>query len=147
LPESDDYERALQIALQSEYSHLPTPTSASASAGIRFSCGVDINSKRQQNFYILNVAATKTESDAQRRAASLRSKGYEAGYLWIPDYASLSGAKMYSVYIGPFYQMYDCELATEEYRKDHPDAYGLLVSQNTKRVEIRGIGRVKVIRR
>jgi hypothetical protein len=96
-------------------------------------------------FYILNVAAIKDESLANIKAEELRKQGYSAGYLWIPDYASLSGAKFYSVYIGPYYSQSECEIATDEYRKMHPEAYGLLVSQEHKRVEIKGIGKVSVI--
>ena len=68
--------------------------------------------------------------------------GYESDYLWIPDYNPLSGAEYYSVYIGPFFSQYECEEATEAYRQRHPDAYGLLVSQNNVRVRINGIGKI-----
>ena len=96
------------------------------------------------SFYIINVSAVKTEADARKKVLALQQSGYDAGYLWIPDYASLSGALYYSVYIGPFTTQYDCEVATESYRKKHPEAYGLLVSQENKRVQISGIGKVKV---
>jgi hypothetical protein len=89
----------------------------------------------------------KTEKDAISKANELEKKGYESGYLWIPDYASLSGAKMYSVYVGPFDTQYECEVATEAYRKIHPEAYGLLVSQDNKRVQINGVGKVTVTRK
>ncbi|NOQ72687.1 MAG: hypothetical protein GQ574_11825 [Crocinitomix sp.] len=95
-------------------------------------------------FYIINVTAVKNESLAERRVEELKHKGYDSDFLWIPDYASLSGAKYYTVYIGPFKSQYDCEVATEEYRKTQPDAYGLLVSHDNIRVEIRGIGKVKI---
>lgn len=93
-------------------------------------------------FYILNVAAVKTGSEAIAKSAELKAMGYSSGYLWIPDYASLSGAQFYSVYIGPYANQYDCEVATEEYRKTNPGAYGLLVSQEPARVQINGIGKV-----
>jgi hypothetical protein len=96
------------------------------------------------SFYIISSAAVKTENQAKAKASELRNNGNSTGYLWIPDYASLSGAKFYCVYIGPFYTQHDCEIATEEYRKLHPDAYGLLVSQDRKRVQINGIDKVVV---
>lgn len=102
------------------------------------------NRVNDQNFYILNVAAVKTEEIAKAKVNELRGKGKDAGYLWIPDYASLSGAKLYSIYIGPFSTQRECEIATEEYRKIHPDAYGLLVSQDHKRIQINGIGKIVV---
>lgn len=95
-------------------------------------------------FYILNVAAVKSEADARRQANELVAQGYEADYLWIPDYASLSGAQYFSVYIGPFSTQYECEVATENYKVSNPSAYGLLVSQENKRVQINGVGKVRV---
>lgn len=106
--------------------------------------GAPSNVLSNDAFYIVNVAAVKTESQAIAKATKLKNTGNSSGYLWIPDYASLSGAQFYSVYIGPYSTQYDCEVATEEYRKIHPDAYGLLVSQDRKRVQINGIGKVIV---
>lgn len=95
-------------------------------------------------FYIINAGATPTEAQAQTLAAQIAQQGYATGYLWIPDYASLSGARMYAVYIGPFATQRECEEAVEAYRRIKPDAYGLKVSQERQRVEIRGVGRVSV---
>lgn len=103
-----------------------------------------INQDKNEAFYIINVAPMKTESDAKTKVQELKKKGYKSDYLWIPDYASLSGALFYSVYIGPYSTQYDCEVATEEYRKKHTEAYGLLVSQDNKRVQINGIGKVTI---
>ena len=96
------------------------------------------------DFYIINVAAIKSEGEASKKAKELRSMGYDSDYLWIPDYNSLSGAQYYSVYIGPFFSQYECEVATEDYRQMHPEAYGLFVSQGNRRVQINGIGKVTV---
>ena len=98
-----------------------------------------------REFYIINVTATKTETQALAEERKLKNKGYKAGHLWIPNYKSLSGAKLYSVYIGPFSTQKECENADEKYRKINKNAYGLLVSQKNKRVEIRGINKIKVI--
>lgn len=48
------------------------------------------------------------------------------------------------MYIGPFATQRECEEAVEAYRRIKPDAYGLKVSQERQRVEIRGVGRVSV---
>jgi len=93
-------------------------------------------------FYIINVAAANTEQQARNKMRELNNEGYNAGYLWIPDYASLSGAQLYCVYIGPFQTQYECEVATEEYRAINPKAYGLYASQQKKRIQILGIGKV-----
>lgn len=102
------------------------------------------NAGATAQFYIINVAAYATESDAIQRANKLRESGYNAGYLWIPDYGSLSGARLYCTYIGPFSTQRECEIETENYRKKYPGAYGLLVSQEKKRVQINGLGKVVV---
>jgi hypothetical protein len=94
-------------------------------------------------FYIVNVAAVKTEEQAKVKSQELATNGRQSGYLWIPDYPSLSGAQFYSVYLGPYHSLYECEVAVEEYRKIDPKAYGLLVSQDNKRVQINGIGKVE----
>jgi hypothetical protein len=109
-------------------------------------CFFTIATKAQINqpFYIINVAAVKTEKEAKIKSNELIKLGYNSSYLWIPDYPSLSGANFYSVFIGPYSTQYDCEFATEEYRKKHPEAYGLLVSSESKRVQINGIGKVVV---
>ena len=103
-----------------------------------------ITKAQNAKFYILNVAAVNTNNEAELKSKELTRKGYSAGFLWIPDYASLSGAKLYSVYIGPFATQYECEVATEKYKKLFPGSYGLLVSQDNKRVQINGIGKVTV---
>jgi hypothetical protein len=94
--------------------------------------------------YIVCATAVQTEVEAQKEVQKLNKQGYAAGYLWIPNYASLSGAKYYSVFIGPFDYQSDCEVATENYKKVNKSAYGLLVSQENTRVQINGIGKVTV---
>ena len=74
-------------------------------------------STQKSGFYILNVAAVSTHDEAESKSEELIRKGYSAGFLWIPDYKSLSGAKFYSVYIGPFDTQYECEVATDKYKK------------------------------
>ncbi len=92
--------------------------------------------------YIINVAAIADENVAINKVTELKGAGYNAGYLWIPDYKSLSGTNLFSVFIGPTKNQEECERATEEYRKKQPDAYGLLLSQENIRVEIKGVGKV-----
>ena len=102
------------------------------------------NNINRKEFYILNVSAVKSKSKAIEEVKKLTNKGYDASFLWIPDYNSLSKAEYYSVYIGPFNNQKDCELAVEKYRENVPGAYGLLVSQENKRVQINGINKVMI---
>jgi hypothetical protein len=96
-------------------------------------------------FYIINVRVTKTERKALSEVNKLKDKGYPSGHLWIPNYKSLSGTKLYSVYIGPFQTQDECEIEVEKYKEIYSKAFGTLVSQENKRVEIRGIDRIKTI--
>jgi hypothetical protein len=98
-----------------------------------------------KDFYVINVTATQTETKALKEVKKLINLGYDAGHLWIPNYNSLSKTKMYSVYIGPFSTQDECVKQTEKYRRTNPNAYGTLVSQQNKRVEIRGQNKIKII--
>ncbi len=99
-----------------------------------------------QGFYIVNITAVKTENEAKTQSAALEYEDFATGYLWIPDFLSLSGAEFYSVYFGPFSSQHECELAVEEIRNKYPDSYGLQVSQYLTRVQINGVGKIKETR-
>lgn len=101
--------------------------------------------KGEADCYIINVKAVRTQEEARGEVNNLKDKGLGAGFLWIPDFPSLSGAKYYSVFVGPFATQEECEKETEEYREIQPNAIGLLVSKHNKRVEIRGKGKIKTI--
>jgi len=96
-----------------------------------------------EDFYIIAVDVASDENEAAQKVSNLKSQGYNSDYLWIAQYSSLSGANLYSVFIGPFFNIEECALKVEEYRKIDPLAYGLLVSNKSpERVEIRGPGRI-----
>ena len=98
----------------------------------------------ETDFYIIAVSVTSDKNEASKMVAELKSQGYNSNFLWIPDYKSLSGAKFYSVYIGPFNDINECANEVEKYRKIKPDAYALLVSNSSEqRVEIRGPGKIR----
>lgn len=90
-------------------------------------------------YYIINTKATKDKVQAEKEASILREEGYPADYLWIPDYASLSGAEFYTVYIGPYKTKQECAIAVDQYRIENPKAYGTLVSHQPGRVTVGGI--------
>ena len=106
---------------------------------------IDIE-KSNISFYMVNVAAYKNKKEADEHLDKLKNnEGYKkAGFLWIPHFKSLSGNEYYAVYIGPFTTQYDCELAVEKYRETEPSAYGLIVDQESRRIKITGIGKVKI---
>ena len=102
----------------------------------------DTNNK---DFYIIAVSIASSDTEAMDKVNSLESEGYNSDFLWIPDYKSLSGAEYFSVFIGPFRSEDECAIAVQEYRKNNPSAYGLLVSnESSKRVSIRGPNKIKI---
>ena len=84
------------------------------------------NNNKKNSFYIININAVKDKYKAIDEVNKLVNQGYEADYLWIPDYNSLSKAEYFSVYIGPYETQKECEIAVSKYRKINPKAYGLL---------------------
>lgn len=97
-----------------------------------------------QEFYIIPVQATETEAKALEEVKNLKTRGYKADHLWIPNYNSLSKTKLYSVYIGPFTTAKECLERLVTYRKNNPEAYALLVSQKNRRVEMRDENNIKI---
>lgn len=104
----------------------------------------NINYKyNKEDFYIISVDASSSEYEAIEKVKNLKSQGYNSDYLWIAQYSSLSGSNLYSVFIGPYFDINECAIDVEEYRKTNPSAYGILVSSNsTERIEIRGPGKI-----
>ena len=97
-----------------------------------------------KDFYIIAVDVASSDDEAQKKVSKLISQGHNSDFLWIPQYPSLSGKNFYSVFIGPFFNLDDCAIAVEKYRKVNSSAYGLLVSsKSSDRIEIRGRGRIK----
>jgi len=89
-------------------------------------------------FYIINIEAAEDELIASDKVRELRKTYEKANYLWIPDYASLSGKKLYSVFIGPF-GLHEEEAVMKELlsrKKTDKNAYALLVSHENKRIEM-----------
>ena len=60
--------------------------------------------------------------------------GYPAGFLWIPDYPSLSGKPYFLVYIGPFRTKSDAMPTLCEYSEINSSAYGIRVAMDSRRV-------------
>jgi CHAT domain-containing protein len=91
--------------------------------------------------WVIACEAEKERSAAENHAATWKKRGLPAGVLWIPDFASLSGAKLWLTYVGPWpYQNgRDTLLDTlrEKVIPHHPDAFGIRIDQNAKRETIR----------
>ena len=100
---------------------------------------IESNKKMEPPFYMINTAAVKSESVAIEQVRVLEKDAYKADYLWIPDYASLSGAEYFSVFIGPYKTREECAIVLDKYHAIHPKAYGTLVSHNSKREVVNGL--------
>lgn len=105
----------------------------------RISFSSDDETELEPPFFIINTAAVKDVKEAELKVEGLQEEGYPADYLWIPDYASLSGAEFYTVYIGPYKTKQECAIAVDQYRVENPKAYGTLVSHQPGRVTVGGI--------
>lgn len=79
--------------------------------------------------YILVAGAFKYESDCKTWVKKQRSKGVvNSGYLWIPDYPSLSGRLNFATFIGPFNLEEECASALKFYPKNQKFYYCKKVS-------------------
>lgn len=84
------------------------------------------------------VIACEAEGSARTANAAVerwRAKGFSAGSLWIPDYSSLSGAKLWLVHVGPFEysQKAEAQRMLGEVKKHYKDAYGIKIDNSGKR--------------
>lgn len=83
-------------------------------------------------FWIINLSATETEQQAIASVIKLRETDPLFGYLWIPDYATLSGKELFAVFKGPYLDMKECIVTLVEYQKIDPKAYAVRVEQEGK---------------
>jgi hypothetical protein len=90
------------------------------------------------DFYIISINGTADVKEAAGQVKALKAKGHPAGYLWIPEYPSLSKKELYSVFIGPFSNIDTTILYLENYKKSNPKAYAVKVGKTNERVTIMG---------
>ena len=94
------------------------------------------DSKYPYGFYIINVSASANVNGAVSRVQELQKKGHPAGYLWLPDYESISDKELYAVFIGPFDGLDSCVKYLVEYQNEVPKAYAIKVNHEKKRFVI-----------
>lgn len=92
----------------------------------------------QSDCYIIVTGAFAYESDVKADIKRMKSQGYpNVGYLWIPDFASLSEKRFFAPFIGPFKNYTDCLYNLKNTMPPGRFWYGVKVSHNPERVEIR----------
>jgi hypothetical protein len=88
--------------------------------------------------FVIITGSFSYETDAKNEVVRMKNEGYtNAGYLWIPDYPSLSGKQFYAPFIGPFQSYSECENNLRSLTKTGRFWYGVKVSFDNTRVEIR----------
>jgi serine/threonine protein kinase len=88
--------------------------------------------------FVIITGSFANETDAKNDVQRIRNEGYSnAGYLWIPDYPSLSGLQLYAPFIGPFQTYEECEKNLRTLPKTGRFWYGIKISYDNTRVEIR----------
>ncbi len=90
----------------------------------------------KSDFFIISTSATADIKEAVEQVKKLQADKHPAGYLWMPEYESLSDKELYSVFIGPFSAMDTCIKYLEVYKKTKPDAYAVKVQHKKERVAI-----------
>lgn len=85
--------------------------------------------------YVVVDSAWKTKTEARTRVAELNPTYGNSGFIWIPEFDSLSGAQLFQVYVGPFRTRTEAERATCDYiakfQKKKNEHYAVLVSTQT----------------
>lgn len=93
-----------------------------------------LDKKTEVPFYIVSVSSAEKPEIASEQVLELRNKYENANYLWIPDYKSLSGKQLYSIFLGPYNYLPTAMTEFLKLKKDFKDAYCVEVSQTNKRV-------------
>ena len=96
------------------------------------------NLEEYGSFYIISVSGTADIKEAVEQVKGLKAKGHPAGYLWIPDFPSLSNKELYSVFIGPFERLDSTIEYLEKYKKTNANAYAVEASKSTTRTTVFG---------
>jgi hypothetical protein len=88
--------------------------------------------------YIIVTGSFAEEYYARDYVQTMKNQGHNnTGYLWIPDYPSLSGKQFYATFIGPFATYSECENNLRYLKVNSRFWYGKKVSYNPEQIEIR----------
>ncbi len=86
--------------------------------------------------WVIACEANSSRQAAEDAAAEWTNRGFLSGSVWIPDYSSLSGAKMHLTYVG----WYDYNSEKDEARAElgrvkryYPKAYGIKLDHSGRR--------------
>lgn len=116
----------------------PTPTLQS----LRTSDEYEVVWDENESVWVICLAAIQSKSKAQSAVDKHKRNGVDAHVLWIPDFASTSGAEFYLVYIGPFEYEGSNRKNIKRQLKDvqrsvYGKAYAIRLDQNPKEERIK----------
>lgn len=85
--------------------------------------------------WVIACEAETTEKAANAAADRWRTRGFSSGTLWIPDYSSLSGARLWLVFVGWYdgSQKNEARATLKEVKRFYPEAYGIKVDNSGRR--------------
>lgn len=88
--------------------------------------------------FIIVTGSFVEEKYAIDYVRTMKNEGHSnAGYLWIPDFPSLSGKRFYATFIGPYKSYSECENNLRTLKVNSRFWYGKKVSYNPEQIEIR----------
>lgn len=88
--------------------------------------------------FVIITGSFADENYTRGYVNTMKNEGHSnAGYLWIPDYPSLSGKRFYATFIGPYQSYAECESSLRTLKVNSRFWYGIKVSSDPVRVEIR----------
>ncbi|MDZ4810927.1 MAG: zinc-ribbon domain-containing protein [Bacteroidota bacterium] len=92
----------------------------------------------QSDCFVIITGSFAEKKYARDYVTTMRNDGHNnGGYLWIPDYPSLSGKRFYATFIGPYQSYTECENNLRTLRTNSRFWYGKKVSYNPEQIEIR----------
>ena len=85
----------------------------------------------KNSFYFLADSAYSDGQTAMKQVQTLQTRGYlQAGMFWIPEYANLSGKKLFAVYVDKFGDRNSCISLLKTYGQRNPQTYCAFASQD-----------------
>ncbi|MCB9188548.1 MAG: hypothetical protein H6600_04525 [Flavobacteriales bacterium] len=85
------------------------------------------------DYFIINFKGVSTETEAIEVVDSLLPTFPDAGYLWIPDFASLSGKELFVVFLDQSKYKFSILETLQNNKIEHPGIYAVNVNQTTDR--------------
>lgn len=89
----------------------------------------------EEEYYIINYAGIAEEEKAIEKVDLLKKTYPNAGYLWIPNFSSLSGTEVYAVFLDQGNDQTEILKSLENLIIEHTNVYAVKVNQSNERWE------------